>query len=111
VRAIARREALRVVAGERALEELNPNDAAVEAPNEQVHMRIDVHRAVAELSSAERLALAACYWLGLTDRQLAAHLGIPVGTAKVRLHRTRMRLRALLAEQVASNAPISTVEH
>jgi RNA polymerase sigma-70 factor, ECF subfamily len=74
-------------------------------------MRIDVHRAVAELSSAERLALAACYWLGLTDRQLAAHLGIPVGTAKVRLHRTRMRLRALLAEQVASNAPISTVEH
>jgi len=37
------------------------------------------------------------YWLDLTQEEAARLLGIPEGTAKVRLHRLRHTLRAELA--------------
>jgi DNA-directed RNA polymerase specialized sigma24 family protein len=64
-----------------------------------VHLRVDVGRALRALNTAERNAVAGRYWMDLTDSQLALRLEIPLGTAKIRLHRARLKLRAALMEQ------------
>jgi RNA polymerase sigma-70 factor, ECF subfamily len=104
VRAIARREALRLLTRDRPAEEVGPGADGIDDPQDDVQRRVDVAKALAGLDGAERMALAARYWLDLTDRQLASHLGIPVGTAKVRLHRTRAKLRLALSDQAASRS-------
>ena len=61
-------------------------------------LRMDVSRALNDrLSEGERRLLAYRYWLDYTDRQIADALGIPLGTAKIRLHRARRKLEAALA--------------
>jgi RNA polymerase sigma-70 factor (ECF subfamily) len=94
VRAIARREALRIAAGERTSEPFP--DAAQDGGFELAELRVDVARALDGLSAHERRLLAGRYWRDLTECQLAAELGLPVGTAKTQLHRARHRLRELL---------------
>jgi RNA polymerase sigma-70 factor (ECF subfamily) len=55
-----------------------------------------VRRALAGLSEIQREALALAYWKGLTHREVAEELGIPLGTAKARLRDGLLRMRDLL---------------
>jgi len=50
---------------------------------------------LAELSSRDRDVLELAVWSGLNESEMAAALGIPVGTFKSRLSRARRRLAEL----------------
>jgi RNA polymerase sigma-70 factor (ECF subfamily) len=53
----------------------------------------DLHAALDRLSERDRKLLEMRYEEDLTQAQIARKLGIPEGTAKVRLHRARDKLR------------------
>jgi len=74
-----------------------------EEAGERSHARLDAHAVVPELAAAlvqltpaERDVLVLHVFEDLTHREIAQVLGIRRGTAKVRLHRGRERLRAAL---------------
>ena len=52
---------------------------------------------MSRLDPESRRLLLLRYWMDLTQEETARTLGIPEGTAKVRLHRVRDTLRAELA--------------
>ena len=56
-----------------------------------------MHEALGQLSAEDRELVTLIAWEGLTPAQAAAALGVPPGTARVRLHRARTRLRAALS--------------
>jgi RNA polymerase sigma-70 factor (ECF subfamily) len=56
-----------------------------------------VHEALGQLSPEDGELVTLIAWEGLTPAQAATALGIPPGTARVRLHRARTRLRAELS--------------
>jgi RNA polymerase sigma-70 factor (ECF subfamily) len=102
---ITRNEAWRLMAQRRsrATRELCVDDGAAiaaTAPGQDaVISRLDVARALQRLGSDDRRLVAARYVLDLTQPSAARLLGIPAGTAKVRLHRIRHRLRQSLTDQ------------
>ena len=55
-----------------------------------------IRRAVAKLPRHERETVELVVWSGLTMTEAADALGVPVGTVKARLHRTRRRFPDLL---------------
>jgi RNA polymerase sigma-70 factor (ECF subfamily) len=55
-----------------------------------------VAAALAQLSEKDREALILVAWDGLTPQQAAAALGEPAGRLRVRLHRAKHRMKALL---------------
>jgi len=55
-----------------------------------------VRAAIAELPQGQREAVTLYYLAGLTQAQAAAHLGIPPGAVKTRLHKARANLRTRL---------------
>ena len=57
-----------------------------------------VHEALDLLSAADRELVTLIAWEGLTPAQAATVLGLSAGTARVRLHRARTRLRATLSD-------------
>jgi RNA polymerase sigma-70 factor (ECF subfamily) len=61
-------------------------------------LQVDVRRAVRDLTPQDRKLLALRYLDDLTQPAVALALGIPEGTAKVRLHRARGRLQQVLSE-------------
>lgn len=99
VAAIARNEALRVVSGRRPEVEIG-DQAELSSPggvDGATAERLDVWRALADLPPAERELIGLRYWADLTQAEAAERLGLPEGTAKVRLHRVRATLRGQLA--------------
>lgn len=70
-------------------------DAAVQAAVEAA----DLHAALGRLSERDRALLELRYEEDLTQVEVARKLGIPVGTAKVRLHRARDKLRRAYSPQ------------
>ncbi len=60
----------------------SPEDQAIRSDR-----RTTVHRALAELPRDQRWAIELAYFLGFSQSQIAARLGLPLGTIK-----TRMRL-------------------
>jgi RNA polymerase sigma-70 factor, ECF subfamily len=58
-----------------------------------------VHSAVETLSQDERVLIELAYWKGLSQSEIATHLGIPLGTVKTRTRRTLARLAQLLDDQ------------
>jgi RNA polymerase sigma factor (sigma-70 family) len=56
-----------------------------------------VRRALEQLPDSDRELVTLIAWEGLTPAQAATVLGLPAGTARVRLHRARTRLRAALS--------------
>lgn len=72
-------------------------DAAVEPVSfERTWETFEVRRAVDALSDGERQAVELSHRIGLTHEQIAAQLGVPIGTVKSRLHRAHRRLAAAL---------------
>ena len=64
-------------------------------PGWQVHTR--VHAALEALPPEQRAAVHLAYFAGLTQSEIAARLGIPLGTVKTRLRLAFTRLRGSLA--------------
>lgn len=59
-------------------------------------MRECIMRVVEQLPASHRAAILLGELRGLSDREMAEALGISVGAAKIRLHRARRALKALL---------------
>jgi RNA polymerase sigma factor (sigma-70 family) len=59
-------------------------------------MRIDLERAMARLSEAERAAIVQCYHNDLSHEEAAYVLGWPVGTVKTHILRGKQKLKAAL---------------
>jgi RNA polymerase sigma factor (sigma-70 family) len=77
-----------------------PTDRVPEAPahssEDAVLTRIDVERALAHLSPADREMVRLRYEEDLTNPSVAVALGLTVSNVKVRLHRLRPKLQATL---------------
>jgi len=83
-----------------AMEWNRPSAAPVEPdeaghPGWQVHTQ--VHAALEALPPEQRAAVQLAYFEGLTHSEIAAQLGIPLGTVKTRLRLAFTRLRTTLA--------------
>ena len=79
------------------LVELGEARTVAEPHDRSTIQRVDVRRALAGLAQRERDLLLLRYAADLTQHASAQALGIPDGTAKFQLHRTRARLREVLA--------------
>jgi RNA polymerase sigma-70 factor (ECF subfamily) len=71
-----------------------PADLAV-----AVDMGERARRAMRVLSDEQRTALELAYFGGRTTAEVAALEGIPVGTAKTRIHHALLRLRTEMAKE------------
>ena len=72
-------------------------EAASDDPTPQRALRLDVARALAQLSEEQRVAIVHCYHLDLSHDEAAAVLGLPLGTLKSHVARGKARLKELLA--------------
>lgn len=99
--AITRREAARWGAGPNArswrsaCDEVEVGDSSGDP--QQLLDRAHVRAVLAMLPAEDRVLLRLRYDEDLTQAEVARRLGTPEGTAKVRLHRVRARLRAQLS--------------
>jgi len=65
--------------------------------DENLAESLDVAAALARLSPAHREVLVLAYFKGLTQREVALYIGIPLGTVKTRTVAALKALRALMA--------------
>jgi RNA polymerase sigma-70 factor (ECF subfamily) len=66
--------------------------------------RLMVQGALAQLPEAQRLVLELAYFDGLTQSEIAARLGEPLGTVKTRMRAGLERLRGFLRDKMAGEA-------
>ena len=102
---ITRNEALRLI-GRQRLATHEPLESGAEledhralGEDERAAARVDVGRALLELTPHERRLIALRYEEDRSHPEIAAKLEIPEATARVRLHRAHKRLRTLLDER------------
>jgi RNA polymerase sigma factor (sigma-70 family) len=73
------------------------------APMLAISERIDIDRALAALTPAERLCIVLCYHEGLSHADAAQLAGLPLGTVKSHVLRGRQKLQQQLAVYNASS--------
>jgi RNA polymerase sigma-70 factor (ECF subfamily) len=71
-------------------------------PRPLLQARSDVERALVQISEAKRITLLMAEVEGLSCAEIAAALGIPIGTVWTRLHAARRELRRALEDRDAS---------
>jgi RNA polymerase sigma-70 factor (ECF subfamily) len=101
VAAKAKRHVSSDVDGEAAwamVESLVDGGPSPEIAAELSELRQTVRGALEKLSPAQRVAVVAKYYLGLTDAEIALRTGRAPGTVKWLLHAARGRLRTLLGD-------------
>jgi RNA polymerase sigma-70 factor (ECF subfamily) len=81
------------------------HDAPVADGLASIGLRDQLERAFDRLSTEHRTILVLAYFADLSLADTAAVLGIPVGTAKSRLHRATEALRAALAADERAASP------
>ncbi|MFN8481660.1 MAG: sigma-70 family RNA polymerase sigma factor [Anaerolineae bacterium] len=101
---------LMTIARNRAIDELRRRQAAPEqvelvdaaagypGMEELSLQRMQMRRALAQLPEAQREALELAYYGGMTQQEVAEHLGLPLGTIKTRMRMGLQRLRDVLQE-------------
>jgi RNA polymerase sigma-70 factor (ECF subfamily) len=94
-RTAARQEALRLRAAGRMGETIEPSAEASVLGNER---RRELLTAINELPTADRVVIAARYFLDLTEAEIAGVAGVARGTVKSRLFRARARLQQVLLD-------------
>lgn len=98
-----RRRGSRVEQQSVAWADLPPSaEPAVSGPEvaaELTMQRRRVRAAVAELPDAQKKALGLAYFRGLSHTEIAAALGLPLGTVKTRIRLAMRKLRRLLADE------------
>jgi RNA polymerase sigma-70 factor (ECF subfamily) len=62
-----------------------------------VALAVDMERAMAALSDAERAAIVQCYHNDLSHEEAARVLDCPVGTVKTHILRAKQKLKSRLA--------------
>jgi RNA polymerase sigma-70 factor, ECF subfamily len=98
LRSLAARERVAIAGSKEATEEVS--DAASDAyASEQREL---VSNALDQLPEEQRRALVLAYFEGLSQSEIAAKLGAPLGTVKTRMRSGLMKLRELLGNQSAS---------
>ena len=85
-------ERLHVAQGGEAAETPEPGEASV--PGWPVHQ--EVHRALAALPAEQREALTLAYFEGLSQSEIAARTGTPLGTVKTRMRIAQQKLAETL---------------
>jgi RNA polymerase sigma factor (sigma-70 family) len=100
VREITRNETYRLFSRRAMTHELPTEhipDAPTQSGEDAVLTRIDVERALSDLSPADRLMFRLRYEADLTNPSVATALGLSVANVKVRLHRLRPQLEDSLS--------------
>lgn len=68
---------------------------------EQADVAFRVHRALEELQPREREVIELAYWSEMSQSEVAAYLGLPLGTVKTRTRSGLARLASLLEGELA----------
>jgi RNA polymerase sigma-70 factor (ECF subfamily) len=82
----------------------NPEEAVSDASEDayKSEQRGIVARALKQLPDDQKVALVLAYFEGLTQSEIAARLGAPLGTVKTRMRSGMIKLQELLAHKVQS---------
>ncbi len=82
-----------------------PHHAPAAAGEERrLEDRDELERGLRRLTDEQRTVIALRYYLGLTDAEVAAATGLPVGTVKSRIFRALEALRSALAAEERAGA-------
>lgn len=73
------------------------------SPRDAVELRLDIERAMRRLSATEQMVLLHVVQLGLSHDEAAYVLKMPLGTVKSHTKRGKAKLRALLADWLATS--------
>ncbi|GLW64449.1 RNA polymerase sigma factor SigE [Actinomadura rubrobrunea] len=100
-----RRQRIRFDAlGDDAAERLQGREPGPAQTYDERHLDADIQKALDELPPEYRAAVVLCDIEGLTYEEIAATLGVKLGTVRSRIHRGRAQLRAALEHRRPADA-------